>query len=682
MEAQRKIRVRFKKPAPAPVAKADAEHWITLHPNGKEAKGTPALINGAGQIIGGAGGKLTGKVVNPTSKSEPKPGTEKQHAPAIWLGPAKAEEPGKGGEVSAQPPAEPPPVEAPKPPETETPAEKPKQEGGDDPELTKMESDLAKAKDILEKASGYPEFMRKEMEAEIARKQAEIDAHKAKKQGGDISPRTGKPRFQPAPPQAPVEQPTPPATPPEHPPAVPPETPPVQAPKPTATPEPEPEPEKPAEAAPEIAPEKPGAATSKSEQIGRDADKLAENVKTFDDAEAAYKKYREANDWVFQEKLQNTEMAKELHQKMMDARSLMSQKSFEFSDNAKTIEDHRRGVEIHRKLYDLNKYTTMRNAHAVAHNTHLKAIKKEETAKAKAEKKAAKAEEKRTGNISKETKLAERFAKSSPDEIRKVFQEKYGIDFTSKPDTNKLMDERAALNKQMFHSDITQEQRSELFKREQELRSQIVAAERYARVRGFTPTDASAKTASGKNARMMMAHVEDTLDELTSSGYDIQEVMRQSKVAFASGTLRKYGGMSWQVGDVRYTTVDANKYFKAGWTEQLEGKEQERLARGDGRWNAGSTVRNTIIHELAHSIGISAARKSPERLSGILEKMIPNYTERQNWINKNISEYGTKNIKETDAELASMVLDPKYKRGTLPKELEDHVDWLFMKKGV
>lgn len=49
-----KIRVRFRKPE----SRQDAEHWITLHPNGKEANGTRALINGAGQIIGGAGGKF------------------------------------------------------------------------------------------------------------------------------------------------------------------------------------------------------------------------------------------------------------------------------------------------------------------------------------------------------------------------------------------------------------------------------------------------------------------------------------------------------------------------------------------------------------------------------------------------------------------------------------------------
>ena len=37
----------------------DSEHWITLH--GGEGEGQHVLINGAGQVVGGAGGKLNGK---------------------------------------------------------------------------------------------------------------------------------------------------------------------------------------------------------------------------------------------------------------------------------------------------------------------------------------------------------------------------------------------------------------------------------------------------------------------------------------------------------------------------------------------------------------------------------------------------------------------------------------------
>ena len=45
----------------------DDEHWITL--NGGGGKGTPALINGHGVIIGGAGGKMNGVKLDPKSKS-------------------------------------------------------------------------------------------------------------------------------------------------------------------------------------------------------------------------------------------------------------------------------------------------------------------------------------------------------------------------------------------------------------------------------------------------------------------------------------------------------------------------------------------------------------------------------------------------------------------------------------
>ena len=105
----------------------DAEHWITLHPNGKgNGKGQPALINGAGQIIGGAGGKLNGKVVSPKSKSPERRGTETQHAPAIWLGPAKKEPPPTPAPKARKPIAK--PTAKPEAPKAEQPkAEAPKQ---------------------------------------------------------------------------------------------------------------------------------------------------------------------------------------------------------------------------------------------------------------------------------------------------------------------------------------------------------------------------------------------------------------------------------------------------------------------------------------------------------------------------------------------------------------------------
>lgn len=48
----------------------DDEHWITV--NGGEGKGTPLLITGGGVVVGGAGGNLNGKVLDPKSKSAPR----------------------------------------------------------------------------------------------------------------------------------------------------------------------------------------------------------------------------------------------------------------------------------------------------------------------------------------------------------------------------------------------------------------------------------------------------------------------------------------------------------------------------------------------------------------------------------------------------------------------------------
>lgn len=62
-----------------PLAMDDSEHWITVHPNGKDDKGTPLLIKSAGggsyTVVGGAGGKLNGKTVRPGSVSKPRGGT-------------------------------------------------------------------------------------------------------------------------------------------------------------------------------------------------------------------------------------------------------------------------------------------------------------------------------------------------------------------------------------------------------------------------------------------------------------------------------------------------------------------------------------------------------------------------------------------------------------------------------
>ena len=54
----------------------DGERWITVHPNGKENKGSPVKIDGeTGEVLAGMGGKFTGKHIS----AVPKRGKEEQH---------------------------------------------------------------------------------------------------------------------------------------------------------------------------------------------------------------------------------------------------------------------------------------------------------------------------------------------------------------------------------------------------------------------------------------------------------------------------------------------------------------------------------------------------------------------------------------------------------------------------
>ena len=92
---------------------------------------------------------------------------------------------------------------------------------------------------------------------------------------------------------------------------------------------------------------------------------------------------------------------------------------------------------------------------------------------------------------------------------------------------------------------------------------------------------------------------------------------------------------------------------------------------------------STIIHEIAHALGMQSHINSPSRLHGIMSDpkhhhiFGSSHEERQKWIGKNISDYAKSNKLETDAELAAKVISPGYVKGTLPKVLEDHVKWLF-----
>jgi hypothetical protein len=471
----------------------DAEHWITIHPNGPDNKGQPALINGAGQIIGGAGGKLNGKFVNPSSKSAAKSGSTSQHSPAIWLGP--------GPEKRL---ALPKPAEAPKPPEA-------------------------------------PPF-----------------------------------------------------------------------------------------------------------------DPRAKNPHPYGSKEAY-----------------EFERVKKAH---------LSDEANKLSENAKTLDEHRKAMAAHHAAYlswkDWAK--TRRNEmnnHAFGYNKHKSEIKRlEKEAKKDQPKTKKKAES--TGGKS--------FAKDTPKEIHDYMKERFGLGFINGV---KHGDDKKAFSEWYKHPDKDGEDG----KAKREQYNKIIEAKRSDpgyRIKGHTPIDITQSGASAKGMREIVSQVNDALTKLEADGFDVKKALSKAHVVLAAGSTGKSCGHAWYrnepgKGDVGYFSISPSKRgeFNQGQAEANDA----RIAAGKANWSVSASskdqARATIVHELAHALGLRSSVRSADRLMGVLQKLNIDYTTRQKWIRENISEYATTNIKETDAELAALVTSPEYKRGTLPKELEDHVDWLFDHKG-
>lgn len=119
------------------------------------------------------------------------------------------------------------------------------------------------------------------------------------------------------------------------------------------------------------------------------------------------------------------------------------------------------------------------------------------------------------------------------------------------------------------------------------------------------------------------------------------------------------------------------------------------LERKGYRWwtvRAGKVTEDTFRHELGHRLDTDAALTRwhkaviPElQKLRIMQpygfKLDPAINFRK-WVREHISEYATTNEKETVAELFAMVTADDYVRGTLPKVLEDYVDWLLSAENI
>lgn len=224
-------------------------------------------------------------------------------------------------------------------------------------------------------------------------------------------------------------------------------------------------------------------------------------------------------------------------------------------------------------------------------------------------------------------------------------------------------------------------------------------------LRGHNHVNLDSGTAAAKQQRKIMAHIDAAFEHLQESGYDIKAALSKANVAYVAGNPKSAKGHAWIKDGVGHFSISGSKNTDlANHTKQM-GMAERRVSSGRPVWSRSGrpgidikeSARSTIIHEFAHALGMQKQNNSPEKLGKILEAMnaagqfpapqpdgsnrIVWQGARIVWLQKNISEYAASNIKETDAELASMVTAPDYKPGTLPKELEQHVYGLFNKKG-
>lgn len=190
--------------------------------------------------------------------------------------------------------------------------------------------------------------------------------------------------------------------------------------------------------------------------------------------------------------------------------------------------------------------------------------------------------------------------------------------------------------------------------------------------------------AAAKEQRKVLGHVSRTLSDMAANGFDVKSALSNGNVKMVAASPGKACGLAWQHNGVGHFCISPGKRLNQAYIDQQRKLAQQRQERGQTRWtiSAGSNdeIAATIRHEIAHALGMQAHIDSPKKLGEIFRKLHgSDYGAINKWIKENISEYAATNIKETDAELAAMVTAPDYQRGSLPKELEDHVDWLFKK---
>jgi uncharacterized protein len=328
-----------------------------------------------------------------------------------------------------------------------------------------------------------------------------------------------------------------------------------------------------------------------------------------------------------------------------------SQKANALSETAKTSGEHLEAAKAHIAAYRAAG-TAGKPQEAAEHFAKYQAHRAASAKAEKSEKRGKAKEAKASPEGKAKTEVEKRFAKHSVADIHKHFSEKYGLNFEN--------GESGGIGRA---------------------------------VRNHTQIDLNSDSAAAKAMRRTLGHVDATMESLTAMGFDVKKALAKHPVILLAGSTGSSGGHAFQAHGRGYFAVNPAKITSAKFMETYSKNVKYRLDHGLPAWNAGAEnyQHATIVHEMTHALGMGKP-ESPRRLLGILEKMFGargsgsggthgQEGDRLSWIRDNISEYGTKNIKEADAELTAKVAHPSYVRGTLPKELEDHVDWLFERKG-
>ena len=349
----------------------------------------------------------------------------------------------------------------------------------------------------------------------------------------------------------------------------------------------------------------------------------------------------------------------------------LSTQHLEQSVNAKTMVEHMESMNSNMASYKYwkGKDRDKANAHAKAYNEHLKQVK------------VLNKQEKKSSGSEPEQKTKEaKFTNHQVSEINAHMEDKYGLGFVNGSSSKKETDE---IYGSYLKARAKNEEGWENIYDEYQNLVRSARSHPSFRVAGHTSYDINTQAPGAKAVRKMLGHVDSAMESLESSGFDVKGALSKANVKYISGTTGKHNGHSWQDKGVGYFSISVSK--RLGNDPEQAALAEMRKMKGEPRWSISSEAKDqaraTIVHELTHALGLQQHLNSPTKLNAILDSMnLGDYKSKSDWIKTNISEYASKNIRETDAELAAMVTAPDYVRGTLPKQLEDHVDWLFMRK--